>query len=71
MVHYIYLFRPELLFRLHSYAAGDPMPIPGWIYITAAGMFILSCVAYFRNKGNKSILVCDQKIASSVKAFSK
>lgn len=38
---------------LHSYAAGDPIPIPAWIYITAAGMLILSLVAYFRNKGNK------------------
>ena len=38
---------------LHSYAAGDPMPIPAWIYITAAGMLILSLVAYFRNKANK------------------
>lgn len=33
---------------LHSYAAGDPIPIPAWIYITAAGMLILSLVAYFR-----------------------
>ncbi|HTN06207.1 cytochrome c biogenesis protein [Agriterribacter sp.] len=38
---------------LHSYAAGDPMPVPAWIYITAAGMLILSLVAYFRNKGRK------------------
>jgi len=38
---------------LHSYAAGDPVPIPAWIYITAAGMLILSFVAYYRNKGNK------------------
>jgi cytochrome c-type biogenesis protein CcsB len=38
---------------LHSYAAGDPMPIPAWIYITAAGMLILSSVAYFRDKANK------------------
>jgi cytochrome c-type biogenesis protein CcsB len=38
---------------LHSYAAGDPMPIPAWIYITAAGMLTLSLVAYFRNKANK------------------
>ncbi|WGF91374.1 cytochrome c biogenesis protein [Aequorivita marisscotiae] len=37
---------------LHSYAAGDPMPIPAWIYSTAAGMLILSLVAYFRNKAN-------------------
>jgi ABC-type transport system involved in cytochrome c biogenesis permease subunit len=34
---------------LHSYAAGDPIPVPAWIYITAAGMLILSLVAYFRN----------------------
>jgi cytochrome c-type biogenesis protein CcsB len=38
---------------LHSYAAGDPMPIPAWIYITAAGMLTLSLVAYLRNKTNK------------------
>lgn len=38
---------------LHSYAAGDPMPVPSWIYITAAAMLILSFTAYFRNKGNK------------------
>ncbi|MCG2419656.1 cytochrome c biogenesis protein CcsA [Aequorivita sp. F47161] len=38
---------------LHSYAAGDPMPIPAWIYITVAGMLVLSFIAYFRNKANK------------------
>ncbi|MEO6948306.1 MAG: cytochrome c biogenesis protein CcsA [Ginsengibacter sp.] len=38
---------------LHSYAAGDPMPVPAWIYITAAAMLILSLVAYYRNKGFK------------------
>ncbi len=38
---------------LHSYAAGDPVPIPAWIYITAAGMLILSLSAYFINKENK------------------
>ncbi|MCK0157247.1 cytochrome c biogenesis protein CcsA [Cellulophaga sp. F20128] len=38
---------------LHSYAAGDPIPIPAWIYITAAGMLILTLVAYFRNKLSK------------------
>lgn len=37
---------------LHSYAAGDPIPIPAWIFITAAGMLILSLVAYFRNAGS-------------------
>lgn len=35
---------------LHSYAAGDPIPIPMWIYITVVGMIILSLVAYLRNK---------------------
>jgi cytochrome c-type biogenesis protein CcsB len=38
---------------LHSYAAGDPMPVPAWIYITAAGMLILSLAAYFRSKWNR------------------
>jgi cytochrome c-type biogenesis protein CcsB len=38
---------------LHSYAAGEPMPIPAWIYITAASMLTLSLVAYFRSKGFK------------------
>lgn len=34
---------------LHSYAAGDPVPVPLWIYITVLGMVILSVVAYKRN----------------------
>lgn len=38
------------LVGLHSYAAGDPIPVPVWIYITAVAMFILSLVAYFRTK---------------------
>ncbi|MGM5469938.1 cytochrome c biogenesis protein CcsA [Flavobacteriaceae bacterium LMO-SS05] len=38
---------------LHSYAAGDPIPIPAWIYMTATGMLLLSLLAYFRNKANK------------------
>ena len=31
---------------LHSYAAGDPMPIPVWIPVTAVIMLILSVVSY-------------------------
>nr|WP_317038969.1 cytochrome c biogenesis protein CcsA [Vaginella massiliensis] len=27
---------------LHSYAAGDPIPIPLWVYLTALGMLLLS-----------------------------
>jgi len=43
---------------LHSYAAGDSIPVPPWIYITAAGMLILSLTAYFRNKAsNKHKLI--------------
>lgn len=35
---------------LHSYAAGDPVPVPAWVYIGTAFMFILSGVSYFRLK---------------------
>lgn len=38
------------LVGLHSYAAGDPIPVPNWIYITAASMAALSLIAYFRSK---------------------
>lgn len=31
---------------LHSYAAGDPMPIPNWIPITAGLMIVLSLASY-------------------------
>ncbi|MDY0931242.1 cytochrome c biogenesis protein CcsA [Chryseobacterium sp. CFBP8996] len=33
---------------LHSYAAGDPVPVPAWVYIGLATMFLLSLVSYFR-----------------------
>ncbi|KXO01139.1 cytochrome C biogenesis protein CcsB [Aequorivita aquimaris] len=39
---------------LHSYAAGDPLPIPIWIYITATAMFILSIVAHYKNTVRKN-----------------
>ncbi|MDO5509585.1 MAG: cytochrome c biogenesis protein CcsA [Weeksellaceae bacterium] len=32
---------------LHSYAAGDPIPIPAWIPMTVVAFIILSFVAYF------------------------
>lgn len=35
---------------LHSYAAGDPIPIPLWIYVTALVMLLLTLVSYFQNK---------------------
>ena len=33
---------------LHSYAAGDPVPVPAWVYIGLATMLLLSVVSYFR-----------------------
>ncbi len=35
---------------LHSYAAGDPVPVPAWVYIGLASMLILSSVSYFKFK---------------------
>jgi len=33
---------------LHSYAQGDPVPIPSWVYITIALVFVLAFVSYKR-----------------------
>jgi len=30
---------------LHSYAAGDPVPIPMWVYYSVAGLFVLTVLA--------------------------
>jgi len=35
---------------LHSYAAGDPVPIPQFVYFLAAFMVIIAVWAYLRNK---------------------
>lgn len=35
---------------LHTYATGDPIPIPNWIYFTAAGMIMLTITSYLRYK---------------------
>ncbi|MDH3243318.1 MAG: cytochrome c biogenesis protein CcsA [Saprospiraceae bacterium] len=42
---------------LHSYAAGDPAPIPPFVFYTVASLFILSMVAYWRNKQLSSKIV--------------
>jgi cytochrome c-type biogenesis protein CcsB len=34
---------------LHSYAAGDPVPIPAWVYYAVAGLFVLT-IAAARNR---------------------
>lgn len=35
---------------LHSYAAGDPVPVPAWVYIGLGTMTLLSAVSYFKFK---------------------
>ncbi|MEI2694715.1 MAG: cytochrome c biogenesis protein CcsA [Saprospiraceae bacterium] len=35
---------------LHSYAAGDPVPIPTFVYYTVSILILISLIAYFRNK---------------------
>ena len=37
---------------LHSYAAGDPMPIPIWIPVTAVIMLVLTVASYFSERKN-------------------
>ncbi|MFD0835881.1 cytochrome c biogenesis protein CcsA [Mariniflexile aquimaris] len=40
---------------LHSYAAGDPLPIPKFVYVLAFLMVFVAVVAYLRNKAHKRI----------------
>ena len=35
---------------LHSYAAGDPMPIPAWVYYSVGIVTVLGVASYWRNK---------------------
>lgn len=35
---------------LHSYATGDPIPIPNWVYIAVTSIVVLSVLAYFKKK---------------------
>lgn len=35
---------------LHSYAAGDPMPIPAWVYYSVGTVTVLGIVSYWRNR---------------------
>ncbi|WP_297984603.1 c-type cytochrome biogenesis protein CcsB [uncultured Chryseobacterium sp.] len=41
---------------LHSYAAGDPVPVPAWVYIGIGTMITLAAVSYFRFKNLKNSL---------------
>lgn len=38
---------------LHSYAAGDPVPIPNWVYIAVASCIVISILAYWRKRKYK------------------
>lgn len=35
---------------LHSYAAGDPVPIPQWVYLGTAALVVISILAYWRSR---------------------
>ena len=35
---------------LHSYAAGDPIPVPAWVYIGIGSMLLIAIVSYFKHK---------------------
>ncbi len=35
---------------LHSYAAGDPVPIPTWVYYTTASLLTISLLAFWRHR---------------------
>ncbi len=38
---------------LHSYAAGDPIPMPMWVYYSVAGLFVLTLIAARNRKMGK------------------
>jgi hypothetical protein len=33
---------------LHSYAAGDPVPIPEWVYYAVLALILISALAFWR-----------------------
>lgn len=35
---------------LHSYAAGDPVPVPAWVYYSIASLALISALAYWRQR---------------------
>lgn len=40
---------------LHSYAAGDPVPIPSWVYIAVAVIVLIAALAFWRKRQFKLI----------------
>lgn len=41
---------------LHSYAAGDPIPVPVWVYIGATSMLLVAVVSFIKFKSLKKSL---------------
>lgn len=35
---------------LHSYAAGDPIPVPQWVYYVVGGLLLVSAIAYWKKR---------------------
>jgi len=35
---------------LHSYAAGDPVPVPAWVYYSIASLVLISALAWWRQR---------------------
>ena len=35
---------------LHSYATGDPVPVPTWVYVVVASIMLISGMAYFKKR---------------------
>ncbi len=35
---------------LHSYASGDPVPIPTWVYYVVASIILIASIAYYKKK---------------------
>jgi cytochrome c-type biogenesis protein CcsB len=40
---------------LHSYAAGDPVPVPQWVYTVVISLIVISALAYWRKRKYKNI----------------
>lgn len=40
---------------LHSYAKGDPVPIPTFVPITVVVILVIGVIAYYRNKKSEVI----------------
>jgi hypothetical protein len=42
---------------LHSYAGGDPVPVPAFVYIAVITLVILATIAYFKYSTIKRVAI--------------